>query len=67
MPRISLNLKDANVEMLEFTAAEINSWQENQDPGHPIQTQIETTLDEAQADVTNGSSDIQYVVIKITI
>jgi hypothetical protein len=68
MARMTININQPNVEQIEFTAQEVNSWVENPTGhGHEIQDKLQTSLDEAQADVMNGSSEIQYVLIKITI
>jgi hypothetical protein len=67
MPRIgrlSLDLSAPNVEQLEFTATQINNWVDFQDLA--VTEKLEHALDEAQADIANGSTKVQYVVIKIT-
>ena len=64
MPRLSLDLSAPNVEQLEFTADQINKWVDFQDLA--VMEKLEQALDEAQADIANGSTKVQYVIIKIT-
>jgi hypothetical protein len=68
MPRIgrlSLDLSAPNVEQLEFTADQIREWV-NDLTQDEMQTKLEHVFDEAQADIANGSTQVQYVIIKIT-
>jgi hypothetical protein len=66
MARMTININQPNVEQIELTAQEVNSWVDDVKI-NGVQTTLETALDEAQADVMNGSSEIQYVLIKITL
>jgi hypothetical protein len=66
MPRMTININQPNVEVLEYSAEVINKWIEREDFQDEIQTKFEHAMDEAQADITNGSTDVQYVIIKIT-
>jgi hypothetical protein len=66
MPRMTININQPNVEVLEYSAEEINKFIERENFQDEIQTRLEHALDEAQADALNGGGEIQYVVIKIT-
>jgi hypothetical protein len=67
MPRMTININQPNVEQIEFTVDQIQNWVTNPiGHGHEIQDKLLTSLDEAQADVDNGSTEIQYILIKIT-
>jgi hypothetical protein len=67
MPRMTININQPNVEQIEYTVDEIKGWVNNPTGhGHEIQDKLQTSLDEAQADVENGSTEVQYILIKIT-
>jgi|HubBroStandDraft_3_1064219.scaffolds.fasta_scaffold469174_3 ABC-type hemin transport system substrate-binding protein len=67
MPRMTININQPNVEQIEYTVDEIKDWVANpMQHGHEIQERLQTSLDEAQADVDNGSTEVQYILIKIT-
>jgi hypothetical protein len=66
MPRMTVNINQPNVELLEYTAEDINKFIEREAFQDEIQTRIEHALDEAQADALNGGGGTQYVIIKIT-
>jgi hypothetical protein len=66
MPRQTVNINQPNVEQIELTFKEVNLWINDKNAGWDVEDKIEMALDEAQADIENGSNDIQYVVIKIT-
>jgi hypothetical protein len=65
MPRMTININQTNVENVEFTAAEVNSWIDDTHI-NGVQSKLEMVLDEAQADIMNDSTEVQYVIIKIT-
>jgi hypothetical protein len=64
MPRMTININQPNVEVVEFTANEVKAWVDNPKV-NDIQDRLELALDEAQADIENESNETQYVVIKV--
>jgi tetrahydromethanopterin S-methyltransferase subunit F len=66
MPRMTININQPNVEQIEYTVEDIKDWVQSSDQLHPVQDKLKTSLEEASADVENGSTEIQFILIKIT-